>query len=263
MKLHTLTTGAGADLVLLHGWGMNGAVWSSILPALEQRFRVTLIELPGHGASTYQQGQADLDVWVDACLDVAPAQAHWIGWSLGGQIAQRAALIAPQRFKRLMLVCSTPRFVQADDWLHAMLQQTLQQFAGTLTRDHQQTLARFLSLQVQGDERARETLRQLRHEIAERPAPDQRALEHGLELLLTVDLRSQLSQLRCATLWVFGERDTLVPAGVEEALRLLHLPDAQFSRLPGCAHAPFISHPEQSLELIKCFFEDPDERSAG
>jgi len=262
MKLHTLTIGVGADLVLLHGWGMNRAVWSSVLPVLEQRFRVTLIELPGHGGSSYENGQANLDTWAAACLDAAPAQAHWIGWSLGGQIAQRAALIAPQRLKRLMLVCSTPRFVQADDWPNAMLEQSLRQFAAALTRDHRQTLARFLSLQVQGDELARETLRQLRHELSERPASDEKALAHGLKLLLSVDLRSQLSQLRCATLWVFGERDTLVPALVEKQLRLLNLPNARFSRLKGCAHAPFISHPEQSIELINQFFEDSDERSA-
>lgn len=254
MNLHAETTGTGSDLVLLHGWGMNNSVWSGILPSLAQHFRLTLIELPGHGGSSYDRGQRELDAWVGACLETAPARAHWLGWSLGGQIAQRAALIAPERIDQLMLVCSTPRFVRADDWLCAMLGSTLHQFADALKRDHQQTLARFLSLQVQGDELARETLRLLRHEVAQHPAPDPWALEHGLELLLTVDIRAQLNQLQCPTFWILGEKDALVPGSVEKDLRELQIPKSEFRLLKGCAHAPFISHPDQSIELVKQFF---------
>jgi len=254
MNVHSVTTGAGADMVLLHGWGMNNSVWSAILPSLVQHYRVTLIELPGHGGSAYGNNPGGLDDWVAACLEAAPARAHWIGWSLGGQIAQRAALLAPERIVRLMLVCSSPRFVRADDWPHAMLENTLHQFAGALKRDHRQTLARFLSLQVQGDDLARETLRLLRHEVAQHPAPDPQALEHGLELLLTVDLRDQLNRLQCPAFWLLGDKDALVPGSVERDLMNLNLPGAQFRCLKGCAHAPFISHTAQSLEVIEQFF---------
>ena len=34
MNLHAVTAGSGADLVLVHGWGMNNSVWSRILPSL-------------------------------------------------------------------------------------------------------------------------------------------------------------------------------------------------------------------------------------
>jgi len=254
MNLHTVTTGAGADLVLLHGWGMNNAVWSSILPSLAERYRVTLIELPGHGGSSYCDKHAVLDNWVDACLEAAPRQANWIGWSLGGQIAQRAALIAPDRIGKMMLVCSSPRFIRGPDWSHAMLENTLHQFADALNRNPRQTLARFLSLQVQGDELAREALRMLRHEVAERPAPDTRALEHGLALLLTVDLRAQLNRLQCPTLWLLGDKDALVPGAVAQDILELGIPRAEIEVLKGCAHAPLISHPAQSLKSAKQFF---------
>jgi len=259
MNLQAVTMGTGADLVLLHGWGMNNSVWSSILPGLAKHYRVTLIELPGHGGSTYSDGQGELEDWVAACLDIAPSRAHWIGWSLGGQIAQCAALTAPDRIKRLMLVCSSPRFIRADDWPHAMLENTLHQFADALQRNHQQTLARFLSLQVQGDDLARETLRLLRHEVAQHPAPDPQALEHGLALLLTVDLRKQLKRLRCPTFWLLGDKDALIPGSVEQDLLKLGIPDAVFKCLKGCAHAPFISHPDESLKLVKQFFGTTDE----
>lgn len=254
MRLSIETTGAGPDLVLLHGWGMNAAVWSPVVAGLSQTCRVTLIELPGHGASRYDAAQSTLDDWVTACLAVAPEQATWIGWSLGGQLAQRAALREPKRVSGLVMVTASPRFVTGDGWPHAMSPATLNQFARALRRDHHQTLERFLSLQVQGDEAARETLRLLRQDIAQRPEADPLALEHGLELLRTVDLRPGLGDIRCPTLWLFGERDTLVPVEVCDELERL-MPTAEILILQGCAHAPFLSHPRQCLRALNHFLE--------
>lgn len=254
MRLYRETTGTGPDLVLLHGWGMNAAVWSPVLATLSQAFRVTLIELPGHGASDYDGTRSTLDDWVSACLAAAPARAVWIGWSLGGQLAQRAALREPERISRLVLLTASPRFVIGDDWPHAMAPATLDQFARALRRNHHQTLERFLSLQVQGDEAARETLRLLRQDIAARPEADPLALEHGLELLRTVDLRASLGDIRCPTLWLFGERDTLVPADISDELER-RLPEAEILVLQGCAHAPFLSHPRQCLRALNHFLE--------
>ena len=254
MKVHSETTGTGPELVLLHGWGMNAAVWSGISARLAQHYRVTVIELPGHGASGYDAPAASLDDWAQACLQAAPARADWVGWSLGGQLAVRAALLAPPRVGRLLTIASSPRFVRAGDWQRAMPENTLRQFAETLRKNPRQTLARFLALQVQGDDQARQTLRLLRQETEQRPAPDARALKHGLELLLQVDLRSQLAALNCPSLWLLGERDTLVPAAVGAELQSLLGGLGAVRVLPGCAHAPFLSHPAESLAALQGFF---------
>lgn len=254
MKLSVEIAGGGPDLVLLHGWGMNAAVWSPVVAELSNSWRVTLIELPGHGASSYDAARPSLDDWVDACLAVAPQRAAWIGWSLGGQLALRAAVRAPERIATLAMVTASPRFVVGDDWPHAMAQATLQQFARALQRNHHQTLERFLSLQVQGDDSARETLRLLRQDIAARPEADPIALEHGLDLLRSVDLRAELPDIRCPTLWLFGERDTLVPVAVCDELERL-MPTAEILILQGCAHAPFLSHPRQCLRALNHFLE--------
>ncbi|MCW8906483.1 MAG: pimeloyl-ACP methyl ester esterase BioH [Sedimenticola sp.] len=254
MKLHSETRGQGDELVMLHGWGMNAAVWQPVADILAERYRVTLVELPGHGGSEYDSSCSQLDQWTSACLEAAPERATWIGWSLGGQLAQHAALLAPERINRLVLVASSPRFVVDEGWPHAMSQVTLNLFAKALLRDHHQTLERFLSLQVQGDEAARETLRLLRKEIAQRREADPTALEHGLDLLRDVDLRDQLLQISCPTLWLLGERDTLVPADLGDDLERL-MPEAEVLILQGCAHAPFLSHPRQCLRALDHFLE--------
>lgn len=258
MNLYSESIGTGRDLVLLHGWAMNAAVWSGIRQRLAQGYRVTVIELPGHGASGYAGSMARMDQWVAACLQAAPARASWVGWSLGGQLAARAAMLAPQRVERLLTLASSPRFVRGDGWRKAMPEPTLRQFADTLRADPHQTLSRFLSLQVQGDDQARQTLRRLRKELERRPEPDALALQHGLELLLQVDLRTELQAMEPPSLWLLGERDSLVPAAVAPELAALLGGRGEVRVLAGCAHAPFLSHPAESLSVLESFLEQGD-----
>ncbi len=224
MRLHCEVSGDGKDLVLLHGWGMNLAVWEPIRPQLEQQFRVWRIELPGHGASDYDSKATRLEDWTNAVLEVAPERAHWLGWSLGGQIAMLAALICPERIDRLALVASSPRFVQGDGWPHAVQEATLRQFAKALLRNPAQTLERFLSLQVRGDDRSRELLRLLRQEIAARPVANATALEQRLAFFPQVALPPPCPADRPPLPWPPGTGAPSVPA------RAAALPEARGPR---------------------------------
>ena len=56
MSLHVDRSGSGADLVLLHGWGLHSGAWDEVAPLLARRFRVHAIDLPGHGLSAAMPG---------------------------------------------------------------------------------------------------------------------------------------------------------------------------------------------------------------
>jgi pimeloyl-[acyl-carrier protein] methyl ester esterase len=230
---------------------MNAAVWEG-LPAAICGVAPTLIELPGHGSCPLENTATDLDTWADACLMAAPERAVWLGWSLGGLVALAAALRAPRRVAGLILMTATPRFVQAPGWPAAMTEKTLSQFHDGLLADPAGTLDRFLALQVRGSAAARETLRTLRRELAARPAPDPLALALGLDLLRDGDLRLGLAELTCPSLWLFGSHDTLVPAAAAPAVAAL-LPGARVEVIRGAAHAPFLSHPQETGALIGGF----------
>jgi pimeloyl-[acyl-carrier protein] methyl ester esterase len=135
-----------------------------------------------------------------------------------------------------------------------MPESTLDQFHAGLLADPSGTLGRFLALQVRGSEHARETLRELRREVAQRPDPDPSALALGLDLLRDCDLRGPLPDLRPPSLWIFGSQDALVPPEVAERIALL-LPGASTAVIPGAAHAPFLSHPAETQSAI-CHFLD-------
>lgn len=240
MRLWHQTEGDGPALMLLHGWGMHAGIWEPLMPHLRERFSVTRVDLPGHGAS--ESGVPDgLAGWAEAVLAVAPARARWVGWSLGGLVAQQAALLAPERVARLDLVASTPCFVRRPDWSTAMPREVFEQFAGELVRDRQETLRRFLALQVRGAEGAGRTLRILREVVADRPMASPEGLRRGLDLLLSADLRSDWPRLVPPRV-LLGQRDTLVPAAVAGPLASL-CPGVAVEVAEGAGHAPFLSDP--------------------
>lgn len=262
MTMHTLADLLGTDetpgndLVLLHGWGMNAAVWDGLPADLGPGLTQHRIELPGHGESPFPPqlgpGTGALWRWADACLAAAPARAVWLGWSLGGLVALAAALRAPKRVRALVLITATPRFVRAVDWTPAVPEATLDQFRDGLLADPAGTLSRFLSLQVRGSDQAQQVLRTLRRELAQRPAPNPSALALGLELLRDEDLRGPLPDIRCPSLWLFGDHDTLVPPAVGERVECL-MSAAQTRVIAGAAHAPFLSHPRECADAIASF----------
>ncbi|RMG33428.1 MAG: pimeloyl-[acyl-carrier protein] methyl ester esterase [Gammaproteobacteria bacterium] len=248
MNLWHRTEGSGPSLVLLHGWGMHAGVWEPLMPALRERFAVTRVDLPGHGASG-PPAAADLVAWAEAVLAVAPERAHWLGWSLGGLVAQQVAQHAPERVERLFLVASTPCFVQRPDWPCAMASEVFAQFAQDLARDSAGTIRRFLALQVRGGEGARATLRTLQSALAGRPAASREGLEAGLRLLRESDLRGLWPALPPPQV-LLGRRDTLVPVVVADALQRLQ-PRTRIEVVAGSGHAPFLSDPAVFLEWVE------------
>jgi pimeloyl-[acyl-carrier protein] methyl ester esterase len=244
------------DLVLLHGWGMNSGVWNALPPEFNADYRLHPIELPGHGEAAFEPTWQGLEDWADAALAAAPERAVWLGWSLGALVAMQAALHTrahqAERIMALILVSATPRFVQAADWRAAMAETVFARFHAGLIENPRQTLQRFLALQVRGSDGERETLRLLRAGIATRAQPRQDALVTGLTLLCEEDLRARLADIQRPTLWLFGERDTLVPAEVSERVGLL-MPGARCELIAGAGHAPLLSHGPQSQAAISAF----------
>ncbi|HET7831893.1 MAG TPA: pimeloyl-ACP methyl ester esterase BioH [Gallionella sp.] len=267
MSLRVESHGNGAPLLLIHGWGMHGGMWGDLVPQLAQQFRVHVVDLPGHGLSAGQTllrhgddgAAATADQLLDAVVDELSAQfatpLNVCGWSLGGLVALRWALRQPQQVKRLVLLASTPCFVQRPDWPCAMASETLAEFAEALQQNYAQTLRRFLALQVRGSEYERELLATLRATLFARGEPDSAALQAGLALLRDCDLRGALSEVEQPVLVIAGERDTLTPLRAAQYLAQ-QAANAQLAVIHGAAHAPFLSHPAEVMEHLKNFLHE-------
>ena len=255
--LHVETTGHGQDLVLLHGWAMHGGIWPvEMINKLSESYRVHKVDLPGHGLSLPIEKDFNIDNITETLeqtlLPRLTGKTIFVGWSLGGLVAANLVLTNPEIVDKLVLIASSLRFSKTDDWPDAVDGKILKLFAENLIEDYKTTLSRFLALQFNGDENAREGLRILKQKVFECEVPELKVLKQGLEILLNADLREQAINIKCPLQFIGGEHDTLTPraALTEIASRI---PQSQVSIIKGASHAPFISHQSEFCKILTGF----------
>ena len=250
--LVTRTHGTGKDLVFIHGWGMNSGAFTSFIPYLSADFRITTIDLPGFGENAAHVPTpytvASLSEMIAPLL---PSQSIVVGWSLGGLVAQKLAAQRPNLLAGLVTIASTPRFVAGPCW-PGIAADLLNMFKQQLEKNFSKTLERFLAIQAMGSDTAKQDIKAIREQITEFPSPSEEALKEGLHILSCEDLRSELKRIIVPTLRLYGRLDSLVPTSGIDRICELH-PQADTVVLPHASHAPFISHPQQTADILYSF----------
>lgn len=103
-RLHYRIAGRGAPLLLLHGWALDGALWTPQLASLTQHHRVLVVDRRGFGRSTgrasIEQEVADLRV---LCLRLGIRRLAVVGMSQATRVALRLAQSRSLRVTRLIL----------------------------------------------------------------------------------------------------------------------------------------------------------------
>ena len=246
--------------LFVHGWAMNHSVWQPLLDKLPDWIDARAINLPGHGLrqnellSDFRSLSDDL---AEQCVAFKKDNQPLIlvGWSLGALPCLQVAIDQLPQIDGLMLVSSTPCFVNRPGWMEGVDVDIFDRFAISLKEDFSGTIRRFLSLQVKGSESGRMILRSLREKILQQPQPDQRCLDAGLEMLKQVDLRSQLQKISMPVNWALGVQDGLVKIELVEALKTL-MPHAEvIQKYSKAGHAPFLSHTDEFAQQLVIFTE--------
>ncbi len=239
---------------LVHGWAMHGGLFDDLVAAWpEADWR--RLDLPGHGRQRDRAWPATTDALLDAVLDDLPQGSWLLGWSLGGLIAMQAALREPDRFAGLLLIAATPSLIQRPHWPHAVEPAMLKAMAVELAGDPEPVVQRFLALEMHGAVNARSDLKRLRERAFQHGYPARQALMAGLNHLAETDLTGQLSQLALPVRLLGGRRDRLVPWAALEAVAEA-VPDGDLVRIPGAAHAPFLTDPEAVAAAVRGWSTD-------
>jgi pimeloyl-ACP methyl ester carboxylesterase len=240
-------------VVLVNGWAASSRAWpSGWLRELRARYRVTAVDNRGSGWSRFADTPftiADLAGDVVAVMDAAEVEhATVVGVSMGGMIAQEAALRAPERVTGLVLAATrapAPEFTQrpalrvAAAFLRPPLGESLDRY-----------FARQWSLAAAPGfaDRHPELIAELTRRSVERPTP-RAMLVHQLRAMAGWSRAGRLARVAVPTVVVHGAEDRLAP--VRNGRRLAELiPGARYLELPGVGHLVAHEAPEQLTEAI-------------
>jgi pimeloyl-[acyl-carrier protein] methyl ester esterase len=240
-------------IVLLHGWGLSSAVWTPLLGHCSPTQASLALDLPGHG--TAAAAGETLESWADALVTKLPDNAVLVGWSLGGMLALHIAHRYPEKVAKLVLIGTTPRFVQSDNWLPALPAGTLTDFQRNFDADPAATQRRFVALQSLGDAARRNVSGNLTAALTPTDGIHQPALATGLRFLADTDLRGLVPAIAQPVRLLHGGEDKLMPVAAAEWLADT-LPNARISVFGNAGHAPFVSRAQECTALIESFSLD-------
>jgi pimeloyl-ACP methyl ester carboxylesterase len=111
LRMHVALAGPedAPPIFLVHGWPQHWWAWRNVIPLLAERHRVIAPDLRGHGwteapEAGYDKEQLASDLL--ALLDVLNIErVTWIGHDWGGWTGELAALRAPERIDRMLVLC--------------------------------------------------------------------------------------------------------------------------------------------------------------
>jgi pimeloyl-[acyl-carrier protein] methyl ester esterase len=230
---------------------MRPSVFDSLLPYLAP-YRIVAPPLPGYDGIPCEP--YTLTELTRRIARNAPERCVVAGWSLGGLVALRWALAAPRQIERMVLIGTTPCFVQRPEWRNAVEADVLSAFAALLAQDSAATLERFALLQARGDTAARGVARALMDAV-EPGGAAAATLADGLKILAQTDLRPDLAAIDQEVLVVSGDSDALIPVSAAEYLAA-SVPRGRLELVHGAGHAPFVSFPEKVGRSMLEFFDE-------
>lgn len=243
LPCHRLGRRGGERWLLLHGLGATAATWLPLLTELRREADLALPELSMLGGArgpTPALGPRDGARAALAALDALGWQddVTLAGTSLGGWIAVRAALGAPHRFRRLVLL--NPGGFRHQNW---------QEVERAVAIESGADARRFLAALFARPPRALAALAPLLARVHRSPA-----VAHLLATLREDDAFDErdLAALALPTALVWGEHDGIFRLAVGERMAAA-FPNATLYRIARAAHAAHWERPRAVAAAIADF----------
>ena len=249
----------GRPVVFLHGFMGSAASFAPLVDFLPGDYYVLGIDLPGHGKSLFSRlgCLASLESFEDVAsmvlddLDAAGIDRFVLyGYSMGGRLAQQAALTAPERIDGLVLE-SAGFGISDPDARRVRYENDCRLLDGIrdgsdfdrlLDQWHDMALFNTLSPALKSRLKARKRLN------------DPLALKRAMALLSVGNQACLLPDLARAPFPIallYGQADAKYAALAEKAKA--HLPRADVHLIPGASHNIHIQYPETTARMLVDF----------
>jgi 3-oxoadipate enol-lactonase len=234
------TGGDGEPVVFSHGYLMDAAMFDPQVAALAPEYRVITWDQRAFGGS---RARGQFSYW-DSARDVLGLLDHLgieravlAGMSQGGFVSLRAALLAPQRVRALVLIDSQAG--QEDPAVAPAYEQLEQTWLEHGPAPVQDIVASIILGPPDGP---------VDHApwFGKWAAADREELRLAFRCLMDRDdLTSRLGEISCPALIVHGTADAAIPVAKAEVVQAGLAGPADIVLVDGGSHAANLSHPDQ------------------
>lgn len=241
--------GSGPTLVLLHGFACDSRVWRPQLEGLANDFCVIVWDAPGAGRSSDPQEPFGTGDWADCLMGLLDSldvpQAHVIGLSWGGIVAQEFCRRFPSRTRSLVLADTYA------GWRGSLPGPVADERLATCLRYSELPASELVSAFLPGMFGTLAT-DEIRDELAGIMSELHPAGFRLMSMSSAPDMRALLGDIRIPTLLIWGDADTRSPVSVAHQFRD-SIPDASLVIIPGAGHVTSLEAPAQFNEAIRDF----------
>lgn len=235
-------------VLLLHGWGCDGSIFSSFVSELVKHASVLIVDFPGHGQSgepPVPWGVGDYASQILALLDSLEIQkVHLIAHSFGGRVAIWLSSHAPERIGKMVITGGAGILKKAPS------EQNRRQMQYKRMKALLNWFDRFVFLKPIIS-RLQEML------IQKYGSPDYKRLSSGMRQtfvkVINQDLSEYLPQIQASTLLVWGSNDTETPLWMGQKMEQV-IPDAGLVVFEGRSHFAFIEEALRFRLIVDTFF---------
>ncbi len=258
-RIHYGEAGAGPPVICLHGTGPGADAWTNFrlnAGALADHHRTLLVDLPRFGRSekvVVKGPRLDyLSGAIRAFMDaLGLQQAHFVGNSMGGQVALKLAIDTPERVGRMVLVAPAPI---GHSVFGPMPTETVRMIADYYAGDgpSQEKMRLLMRSLVYDPASLSEEMVRARYEAS--IDPETIAANKGPHWAHQ-SLEHELDRARCPVLLVWGQDDRASP--LDHALVMLRrMPQAQLHVFGRCGHSVQLERPAEFNRLALDFLAD-------
>ena len=242
-------------MLFAHGFGCDQNMWRFLTPAFENDYEIILFDYVGAGKSDLQAYNAEryssLTGYAQDVLDICAAldlkKVIFVGHSVSSVIGMLASIREPERFAQLILIGPSPRYINDPPaYVGGFERADIAGLLDIMEKNYIGWANALAPLIMKNDERP-ELTRELEESFC---STDPQIARRFAETTFWSDNRDDLRKVKTPSLIMQCSEDAIAPLEVGSYLER-HLPHSVLRVLNATGHCPHMSHPEETIEVMK------------